>query len=196
MDLQLAGKRALVTGGSRGIGLRIARSLLAEGADVAIAARDGERLAQAAAELAAAGHPGRIVSARLDTGDDTSVRAGVQRIREQLGGDVAFQWDATGLVCEIAAAVTEAGLPLHETAPGSTAGGVCLLPAPGAHGVLVSWRPHERLSLQQVRGAAVDSAVQRTMNAAVADLLTQLGFRVEPTGSAGCSLVLDVRSWA
>jgi len=32
IDLQLTGKRALVTGGSRGIGLRIARSLLAEGA--------------------------------------------------------------------------------------------------------------------------------------------------------------------
>ncbi|MBO3741504.1 SDR family NAD(P)-dependent oxidoreductase [Actinoplanes flavus] len=86
MDLQLAGKRALVTGGSRGIGLRIARSLLAEGADVAIAARDGERLAKVAAELAAAGHPGRIVTAQLDTGDDASVRAGVRRVREQLGG--------------------------------------------------------------------------------------------------------------
>ncbi|GIE85751.1 SDR family NAD(P)-dependent oxidoreductase [Actinoplanes regularis] len=86
MDLQLTGKRALVTGGSRGIGLRIARALLAEGAHVAIAARDTERLAKAAAELSALGHPGRIVTVRIDTGDDESVRAATQSARDQLGG--------------------------------------------------------------------------------------------------------------
>lgn len=86
MDLQLAGKRALVTGGSRGIGLRIARALLAEGAHVAIAARDGERLAKAAAELSALGHPGTIVTAEIDTGDDESVRAAVRSARDRLGG--------------------------------------------------------------------------------------------------------------
>ena len=40
MDLQLTGRRALVTGGSRGIGKAVAAALLAEGAEVAIAARD------------------------------------------------------------------------------------------------------------------------------------------------------------
>ena len=39
MDLQLKGKRALVTGGSKGIGKAIARALLLEGADVALLAR-------------------------------------------------------------------------------------------------------------------------------------------------------------
>jgi NAD(P)-dependent dehydrogenase (short-subunit alcohol dehydrogenase family) len=86
MDLQLAGKRALVTGGSRGIGLRIARALLAEGAHVAIAARDGERLAKAAAELSALGHPGTVVTVQVDTGDDESVRAAVRTVRDRLGG--------------------------------------------------------------------------------------------------------------
>nr|BFE74058.1 hypothetical protein GCM10020092_073590 [Actinoplanes digitatis] len=86
MDLQLTGKRALVTGGSRGIGLRIARALLAEGAHVAIAARDAERLAKAAAELGTSGHPGRIVTVRADTGDDESVRAAVREARDRLGG--------------------------------------------------------------------------------------------------------------
>ncbi len=38
MDLQLTGRRALVTGGSRGIGKAVAAALLAEGAEVAIAA--------------------------------------------------------------------------------------------------------------------------------------------------------------
>ena len=58
MDLQLAGRRALVTGGSRGIGKATAAALLAEGAEVVIAARDPGRLADAAASLGARGRPG------------------------------------------------------------------------------------------------------------------------------------------
>jgi NAD(P)-dependent dehydrogenase (short-subunit alcohol dehydrogenase family) len=86
MDLHLAGKRALITGGSRGIGLSIAKALLAEGAEVAIAARNPERLAKAAAELTALGHPGRVVSTQIETGDDASVRAAVDAVNQQLGG--------------------------------------------------------------------------------------------------------------
>ena len=51
MDLQLANKVAIVTGGSRGLGFASARSLVAEGCHVAISARGTERLEQAAAEL-------------------------------------------------------------------------------------------------------------------------------------------------
>lgn len=85
MDLQLSGKRALVTGGSRGIGKAIARVLAQEGCDVAIAARDPERLRVAAEELAA--ETGRrIVPVRIDTGDDESVRAAVAEATTALGG--------------------------------------------------------------------------------------------------------------
>ena len=52
MDLELQGKTAIVTGGSRGIGKAIARELALEGVDVAIAARNPERLEEAARELA------------------------------------------------------------------------------------------------------------------------------------------------
>ena len=53
MDLGLQGKRAIVTGGSLGIGKAIARELAREGVDVAIVARTKETLEAAARELAA-----------------------------------------------------------------------------------------------------------------------------------------------
>lgn len=53
MDLGIAGRRALVTGASRGLGLAIARTLVDEGCHVAVASRDSERIARAAAELGA-----------------------------------------------------------------------------------------------------------------------------------------------
>lgn len=54
MDLKIKGKRALVLGGNRGMGLAIARTLVEEGADVTIAARDEKVLAVAATELGGA----------------------------------------------------------------------------------------------------------------------------------------------
>ncbi|MDH4075576.1 MAG: SDR family NAD(P)-dependent oxidoreductase [Acidimicrobiia bacterium] len=85
MDLQLDGKRALVTGGSKGIGKAVARSLAAEGCDVAIAARTRADLDATAAELAASTER-RIVAVVMDTGSDTSVRQGVAEATAALGG--------------------------------------------------------------------------------------------------------------
>jgi 3-oxoacyl-[acyl-carrier protein] reductase len=57
MDLELTGKRILVTGGSSGLGFAVAEALVAEGARVALNARDTPRLAAACAELGAVAIP-------------------------------------------------------------------------------------------------------------------------------------------
>src|SRR6201998_3058856 len=85
MDLELSGKRAVVTGGNRGIGLAVARALVAEGCDVALVARDKEALDAARESLAAAS--GRTVLAvSCDTADDASVAAMAAAVIDGLGG--------------------------------------------------------------------------------------------------------------
>ena len=84
MDLGLAGKTALVTGGSRGIGKAIARELAREGVDVAIAARDRDTLQVTAAEIAAESGR-RVLPVIVDTGEDASVQAMVQRVQVEFG---------------------------------------------------------------------------------------------------------------
>jgi hypothetical protein len=127
-------------------------------------------------------------------------RAWLEELGEQLDR-LPTEWDdlltdddaLTTLVVEIAAALVEAGLSLHDCAGEGSAGGVCLTPGPHHAGVVVSWHQHERMSAEQVRGAAMDAAVLRAMNAAVADVLEGMGFEIEPFGtSAGC-LVTDLR---
>ena len=65
MDLQLAGKRALITGGSRGIGLACARALAAEGVHLALAAREVNRLKEVTKELRS-GHDIEVTSHSCD----------------------------------------------------------------------------------------------------------------------------------
>jgi len=87
MDLELKGKRALVTGGSRGIGKAIARLLAQEGADVALLARNAQVLTTAAAELAAETGQ-KVIGVRADTTSDEQVRHAVAEAARLLGGPI------------------------------------------------------------------------------------------------------------
>ena len=85
MELNLSGKTAIVTGGSRGIGKAIARVLAQEGVDVAIAARSQGPLEAAAAELAAESGR-RVVPIVTDTGSTAAVDALVATAVREFGG--------------------------------------------------------------------------------------------------------------
>ena len=74
-----------MTGGSRGIGLAVAKALAAEGADVALLARDKAAL-EAARETVAAASGRQVLAVSADTGDDESVRAAGRAVAEGLGG--------------------------------------------------------------------------------------------------------------
>ncbi len=84
MDLGLRGARALITGGSRGIGFAVADALAAEGAAVGIVARDAAGLATAAGRLAGHGVP--VATAAADVTDTAALGAAVREIAGALGG--------------------------------------------------------------------------------------------------------------
>lgn len=84
MDLRLKGKKAVVLGGTRGIGRAIAVTLAAEGSDVAICARNPAQLDEAVASLAAQG--GKAFGGSVDIADGAQLRSWIARAAEQLGG--------------------------------------------------------------------------------------------------------------
>jgi len=83
MGQELAGKTALVTGASSGLGARFARVLADAGANVALAARRGDRLAKLADEIGARGV--RAIAVPLDVLEPRSIGAALDRVGQGLG---------------------------------------------------------------------------------------------------------------
>jgi NAD(P)-dependent dehydrogenase (short-subunit alcohol dehydrogenase family) len=81
----LAGRRAVVTGGARGLGAQIVRRLAEAGADVVVADLDGAGASAVAAEVAAATGR-RVIGSRLDVGDSASLAEVADRAVGELGG--------------------------------------------------------------------------------------------------------------
>jgi NAD(P)-dependent dehydrogenase (short-subunit alcohol dehydrogenase family) len=84
VDLGLNGRRAIVTGGSKGLGKAIAAELVAEGAAVVICSRNATELKEAAAELAASG--GSVTALPCDVTDAAEVESFIVAAVSALGG--------------------------------------------------------------------------------------------------------------
>jgi 3-oxoacyl-[acyl-carrier protein] reductase len=85
MDLQLTGRKALVTGGTRGIGRAIVGALLEEGAEVAFCARNADAVAVTEAELVAAGG-GKTIGSAVDVADGVALAEWVTASAAALAG--------------------------------------------------------------------------------------------------------------
>jgi NAD(P)-dependent dehydrogenase (short-subunit alcohol dehydrogenase family) len=85
MDLELKGKVAVVTGGTRGIGLAAGRLLAAEGADVVLVSRHAGEAAGVAEELARASGR-RVLGLAADTTDDAAVAGMAAAVEREMGG--------------------------------------------------------------------------------------------------------------
>jgi len=94
MDLGLKGKRAVVTGGTKGIGRAIAETFAAEGADVSICARNAEEVASTVASLKKKGV--RAFGRALDVADAAALNGWIAATAGELGGIDA-------LVCNVSA---------------------------------------------------------------------------------------------
>jgi 3-oxoacyl-[acyl-carrier protein] reductase len=140
VDLGLNGARALVTGGSAGLGAAVARSLTDEGARVAIAARAGDRLTATAAELSALAIPADLATPEGPAHVvETAARelGGLDALLISMGGpppgkftevtDEAWQ-KALDMTLWSTLRVLRAALPpLTESANSGRAGSICII---------------------------------------------------------------------
>ena len=85
MEVRLDGKSAIVTGGSKGLGLAIAKEFAASGADVAILARDATTLADAKGEIQKVGGKGKVLVISCDVSKKAAIEAACAQCNSEFG---------------------------------------------------------------------------------------------------------------
>jgi len=93
MDLGLAGKKIIINGGSRGIGLAALEVFAAEGSDVAFFSRDAQRVHAAVDKLSS--HGGKVFGDALDMNDGAAYKAWLLGAADRLGGCDVFIHNAS-----------------------------------------------------------------------------------------------------
>ena len=107
----LRGKVAIVTGGSRGIGLAIARALVADGVRVAITGRSAAHLSSARPSIEAAG-PGSVETLQADVRRYDDVQRAVDAVVSRFGGlDIVVNNAGVGLFADVASMTPQQGKP-------------------------------------------------------------------------------------
>ncbi|RKS71467.1 short-subunit dehydrogenase [Motilibacter peucedani] len=180
MDLQLRGRRAIVTGGSRGIGLAVARSLAAEGADVALVARDPHRLEQAAEAVGASGV--RVLALSADTTDPAAVERMVATVVERWGGvdvlvNAAARPASAGAPTTLAATTDEALLTELDT---KVLGYLRCARAVAPHMVAAGWG--RIVNVSGLNARSTGSIAGSIRNVAVAAMTKNLADELGPSG--------------
>jgi 3-oxoacyl-[acyl-carrier protein] reductase len=152
MDLGLRGKRAIVTGGTRGIGRAIATLLAAEGCDVAICARHRESVEATVAALSASGV--KATGGAVDVADLDAQRRWIAEAADALGGLDIFVANVSALAQAMdeeswrrsldidvmgTVAGVEAAIPLLEKSP---AGAIVVIGTTGAIEIAGLPRPY------------------------------------------------------
>ena len=100
--MALNGKVAFVTGGSRGIGLAIARALIAEGAQVAITGKSAAHLSSARPEIERAG-PGKVETLQADVRSYTDIERAIAAAVSRFGGlDIVINNAGVGIFADVA----------------------------------------------------------------------------------------------
>jgi 3-oxoacyl-[acyl-carrier protein] reductase len=176
MDLRLKGKRAVVTGATRGIGRAIAEALAQEGCDVAICARHTEPAQEAAAVLRAKGV--RSLCGCVDVADGEALRAWIGQAGEELGGidilvsnpsggggtsDMSDEAWARNFHVDVMGAVrsTEAARPFLEKAAAENGDAAIVIISSAAAAVILetsSYGPMKAALIHLAKGLAVECA--------------------------------------